>query len=378
MVEIKIAVHKLTGNDGKNTQIVAGRHTWFPTVDRSRRGFFGLGEESSPWLATMNSFYTYDWPQRMTIDTSWLSDVQVHNGDIAIRFLTYFDGRQEEFDKLIKKGILNADLSKQLTRRALEEQSSRFLHESLAAQWDEETKMSTPVNSSFRIFHSFCFTNEPTQIAKITAIVKEELEAFKVLFAGEKVGLCEVTFIHAGGETTRPQRNATAFRWRDTIFHTYIMVQWADKWLEMDMRGFADKFKHRLRQFSIAGKAAFANFPDASIARNDHMKAYYGNNRDKLEQVKRLWDANNFFKRDQGINVARKHDQLTIDQAELNSKTTETQLSDREEDGPHELTDSQSSAHWEERYTAAPNPLLTLGYESLCMGKHLDGHNASG
>lgn len=381
VVQVKIDVLRLKDDDGKNTQIVTGRHTWFPGIDRSRRGLFGLGsrnDESSGWLATMNNFYTHDWPEQMTIDTSWFSDLQVQDGDIAIRFLPYFDGDQRKFDKLIKKGVLNAHLSKQLTRRALAEDSTRFLHESLAAQWDEENKMSTPVNSSFRLFHSFCFTNEPTQIAKITAIVKEELEAFKALFTGETTGLCQVTFIHAGGQTTKRNRNATAFRWRDTIFHTYIMVQWKDKWLERDMRGFADKFKNRLRQFSLAGKAAFANFPDPSLAKCDHMKAYYGNNRDKLEQVKRLWDENNFFKWNQGIAVAEKNGQWTVDEANVNSKIIEMQLSDGEEEGPDELTDQQATFRWEERDTAAFNPLLTLGYESLSLGRYLGGVNASG
>lgn len=296
----------------------------------------------------------------MTIDTSWFSDLQIQNGDLAIRFLAYFDGTQEQFNKLINKGVLNADLSKQLTRRALAENSTRFLHETLFAQWDEETKRSTPANSSFRVFHSFCFKNDPTEIPKITAIIKEELEAFKVLFAGENSGLCQVSFIHAGGQTAERESHVTAFRWRQTVFHTYIMVQWTDKWLERDMRGFADKFKNRLRQFSIAGKAAFINFPDSSLPKEDHMKAYYGNNRDKLQQVKRLWDKDNFFKWDQGIDVAKENDQVTVDHAEMASGIEELQLSDAEEEGPDGLTDLQTTMRWEERSSAAAAPLLTL------------------
>lgn len=377
-----MAVHTLT-EDKKgepNTQVVAGRHTWFPSIDRTRRGFFGFGKrtDETGLLATMNHFYTTHWPDQMTIDTSWFSDLQIQNGDIAIRFLAYFDGTQEQFNKLINKGILNADLSKQLTRRALAENSSRFLHETLFAQWDEETKRSTPANSNFRVFHSFCFKNDPHEIPKITAIIKEELEAFKVLFAGENSGLCQVSFIHAGGQTTQRSRVATAFRWRETIFHTYIMIQWTDKWLERDMRGFADKFKNRLRQFSLLGRAAFINFPDSSLHKDDHMNAYYGNNRYKLEQVKLMWDKDNFFKWDHGIDAAEKDDQATVDDADFTREVDDLQLSDAKEENPDELTDLQTTMRWEERSTAAAAPLLTLGYEPMGVKRFLYSGNTFG
>lgn len=370
VVEIKIQTHSLA-NGGK--EIVAGRHTWFPTIDRGRGGLFGLiagrgaPEESTGLLATMNHFYTTDWPNQMTIDTSWFSDLEIQNGDLAIRFLAYFDGNQDEFNKLVNKGVLNAELSKQLTRRALPELSSRFLHETLFAQWDEETKRSTPANSTFRVFHPFCFTNSRSEIEKITAIVKEELEAFKRLFAGEPAGLCQVSFIHAGGETTERKRYDTAFRWRETVFHTYIMVQWKDKWLERDMRGFAQKFKNRLRQFSLAGKAAFINFPDSSMPDTDHLKAYYGNNRQKLQQVKRLWDKHNFWKWEQGIDPAANNNLEAREAADLNLDVTEEVLSDGEEEGPDEQTDMAATIRWEARDSTASAPLLTQQFDALML-----------
>lgn len=368
VVEVKIGVHKL--HDG-GTEIVAGRHTWFPTIDRSREGILKLiagrprPDESTGLLATMNHFYTTNWPDQMTIDTSWFSDLEIQNGDLAVRFLAYYDGAQEDFDKLVRKGVLNAELQKQLTRRALPEQSSRFLHETLFAQWDEETKRSTPANSSFRVFHSFCFTSDRNDITKITAIVKEELESFKRLFAGEPSGLCQVSFIHAGGQTTKRERWATAFRWRETVFHTYIMVQWKDKWLERDMRGFAQKFKHRLRQYSISGGAAFINFPDSSLPASDHLKVYYGNNREKLQQVKLMWDEHNFFKWDQGIDVAKRKGQDALTKADLSAGVPEGELSDGEEEGPDQQTDMAATMRWESRGSTAAAPLLTSAFEAL-------------
>lgn len=365
--EIKIKVHYLGDGTDVHTaskQVVAGRHTWFPTMDRSTRGFFRSfrprADEpgSTGLLATMNQFYTTAWPERMTIDSSWFSDLSVRDGDLAVRFLTYFDGDQKQFDRLINTNILNAELSKQLQRRSLAENSTRFLHETLFAQWDEEAKRSTPANSSFRIFHSFCFTNNPEQIAKITAIIKEELESFKAVFAGEDYGLCQATFIHSGGQMTKRERGDTAFRWRETIYHAYIMLQWRDKWMERDMRGFAHKFKNRLRPFAIAGKASFINFPDAAIPTVDVTKAYYGNNRDRLAQVKRVWDPNNFFKWEQGINVAGNDDDDAQAQAASSSREREEELSDADEDHPDDLVDRAHDC-WEERSSMAYDPLLT-------------------
>lgn len=385
--EIKLDVHKL-GN-GSNpiaeaNQVVAGRHTWFPNIDRSPRGIFGSltrrpdDNGSTGLLATMNQFYTTAWPDQMTIDSSWFSDLSVRNGDIAVRFLAYFDGDQKQFDKLISKNILNAELSKQLQRRALAENSTRFLHETLFAQWDEEAKRSTPANSNFRIFHSFCFTNNPEQITKITAIIKEELEAFRTLFSGEDNGLCQVTWIHSGGQMTKRDRNATAFRWRETIYHAYVMLQWRDKWLERDMRGFANKIKNRLRPFSIAGKASFVNFPDASIPKVDVTKAYYGNNRDRLAQIKRQWDPTNFFKWDQGIDLPSNDDDAAVAQAESSSRAFEAELSDADEDHPDDMVD-RAHQDWEERSSEAYDPLLTIANDPVQLNLLFGGEwNSTG
>lgn len=364
VVELKVDVHALS-NDQQ--EVVAGRYTWFPSIDRGRGGLFGFGrrDDGTGLLATMNHFYTTDWPEQMTIDSSWFSDLEQQNGEIGVRFLTYYDGKQESFNRLVAKGVLNADLARQITRRSLPEHSSRFLHETLFAQWDEETKRSTPANSTFRIFHSFCFKNDLHEITKITAIIKEELEAFKVLFNGETAGLCQVSWIHAGGQTTKKGRGASAFRWRETVYHTYIMTQWRDKWLERDMRGFAQKFKNRLKQFSLAGKAAFVNFPDASIPETDHLKAYYGNNRQKLQQVKRLWDERNYFKWDQGIDFPSSDAQDFRDDAEMNTRNYEAELSDGPEEGADAQTDMLATMRWEGRDTSAAAPLLTLAFEAL-------------
>lgn len=394
VVSLKIRVERLTA-PGPEVTVVAGRYTWYPEIDQSRRSFFGFqrsNEDGTGLLATMNHFYTTNWPEQMTIDSSWLSDLEQKNGDIGVRFLAYYDGKDEDFGKLINKGFLNKDLARQMKRRVLPEAPTRFLHETLFAQWDEETKRSTPANSTFRIYASFCFTNDERKIEKITAIVKEELEAFKALFSAESSGLCQVSFIHAGGQASRKERSAVAFRWRETTYHAYIMIEWKDKWLERDMRGFSKRFKDRLKQYSIAGKASFVNFPDASMPSTDYMKAYYGNNRDKLQQVKRIWDDTNLFKWDQSIIPA----QLKIDeevdvrdqeavqaatqaaaqaavQAAVDSAgQQEVELSDGESENEDGQTDMLATMHWESRVSTPHKPQLTMAEINSGLGLEAD------
>lgn len=359
---LKIKIHKLQDPDFK---VTAGRFTWFPRIADDRRRFASFfssnskrAEETANVLATMNHFYTTAWPNTMTIDSSWLSDLEQQGGDLGIRFLAYFDGNEDDFAKHITKGVVDKDLAKQLKRRALPEASTRFLHETLFAQWDEETKRSTPANSTFRIFSSFCFTNERSRVESITRIVQEELEAFKSLFKGETSGLCQATFIHAGGATAKRPRSATSFRWRDCMYHAYIMLQWRDKWLERDMRGFCKKFKARLKPFSLTGKAAFIAFPDASLGSEDFEKAYYGNNRAKLQQVKRIWDGDDFFRWDQGVQLPEgsqgsgRGAAQDMKGALRMAEQQEEELSDAEDVDDERLTDSVAADRWDNRSSA--------------------------
>ena len=50
-------------------------------------------------------------------------------------------------------------------------------------------------------------------------------------------------------------------------------------------------------------KAAFINFADVTLQRDEHEEAYYGDNINKLREVKQHWDPGNFFHYSQGIRV---------------------------------------------------------------------------
>jgi len=50
-------------------------------------------------------------------------------------------------------------------------------------------------------------------------------------------------------------------------------------------------------------KAAFINFPDVALPPNDHEYAYFGDNYNKLRDIKKFWDKDNFFKWSQGVQL---------------------------------------------------------------------------
>ncbi|KAH8799802.1 hypothetical protein F5884DRAFT_868909 [Xylogone sp. PMI_703] len=289
VVELKLSIHRL--QKGGET-VVAGRYTWTPKLN-----------EMDQFMATMNDFYTTNWPTNITIDSTWLCELSKTGIELEVRFPVYHDGSKTEFDKLIDRNIKHPELARQLKRRSLPEKSSRFLHETLVAQWSEETQKALPSKASYRIYTSFVFKNDRSDFIKITSIIREDMKAFRREFVGEQ-GLLQVTFIHTGGKASELKRSATAFRWRDAVFHAYIMMEWNDKWLEYEMRGFCQKLKEKLRPFSMMNRAAFINFPDETLSSsNTHERAYYGNNRQELQRIKQIWDKDDFFGWAQGIRL---------------------------------------------------------------------------
>lgn len=302
LVEMKLAVQKLSNPEGN---VVAGKFVWSPQLDAvvsdSKKLASTKQESMDKFKKTMNNFYTADWPQQATIDSTWLCDLK-DKEDIKVRFLVYYDGNQKDFDKLIDKKIDDKDLAKNFKRRAMQEKSTRFLHETLVSQWSEETIKSFPSERSFSIYTSFVFKNNKDRIQGITSVIADEMLAFRRLFNGEKATL-SVTWIHTGGKASEKQRSATAFRWRDCQYHAYIMITWEDKFLERDMRGFLQQFKQQLKPFSMMRRAAFINFADATLTQETAEKAYYGNNQRQLQKVKRIWDKGDFWNWEQGVRL---------------------------------------------------------------------------
>ncbi|KAI8679855.1 FAD-binding PCMH-type domain-containing protein [Fusarium keratoplasticum] len=298
VVELKMKLQELHGKD-----VVAGRFTWSPKhCEKAQKDF----------MDTMVKFYTTNWPNEMTIDSSWLCDLKDGREDPAVRFLVYYNGTEPQFDELIDRhlGGVNENgkekkLPKQLKRRTLQEKSTRFLHETLVSQWSEETVRAFPSNPSYKIYTSFVFGNGKDEIQKITEIIKKEMEEFRKEFKGEQ-GLLQVTWIHCGGKASEKQPDESAYPWRGGVYHAYIMIDWQEKFLELDMRGFLEKMNEKLRPFSHSQRAIFINFPDPALKKDAHEDAYYGLNKERLRKIKASWDKDNFFGWSQGVQLPEK------------------------------------------------------------------------
>ncbi|KAK7946374.1 uncharacterized protein PG986_010695 [Apiospora aurea] len=238
---------------------------------------------------TMASFCSYHWPDRITIDATWLRRADSKLGT-QVRFISYCDGGSDFFSNHIDTAFFgNENIRKRLKRRCIEEKSSRFLHETLAAQWSEETLRSIPNSTEFRLFAGFAVDcRKQMQDMNNTVItVKDELDAFGEQFKGERAE-CSVSFIHTGGRAGRASRRATSYPWREASYQCYIMIVFLDKWVERDMRGFLARFKAKLKLYSLAQQAVFVNFADAAPAGR---------------WVKQEWDPDDFFHWQQSVQL---------------------------------------------------------------------------
>ncbi|KAF3001482.1 hypothetical protein E8E13_008630 [Curvularia kusanoi] len=310
VTEMKLKVMPLsTRNSGR---VMGGRFTWaFGVVKNKADGSPKSAEENArdeaetttQLLSTMNKFYRTEWPDRLTMDSMWVCDLRTNAPD-TVRFNVCFDGSPKEFEKLIDDNIDTKDVAKELKRRVLPEPSTRFLYETLEAQWYDESKKFFAEDKTYRIFTSFCFdrTTISNKVDQLTAKCKERMAAFRNKFTGEMVQM-DITWIHAGGQTSKVKATDTAFYWRDTIYHCYVEVLWKDKWMEKAMRRFMYKLKEEFRPFSLQSEAAFINFPDRNLDPNEYERAYFGENRHELRRIKQLWDKDNYFKWQQQVKL---------------------------------------------------------------------------
>ncbi|KAL7919145.1 hypothetical protein ACQKWADRAFT_329990 [Trichoderma austrokoningii] len=323
VVQMKLKVQKLQNIEGT---VVAGRYQW-QLED-------GPSEEV---IDTMNKFYTTDWPTSITIDSTWACDLR-QNKD-AIRFNISFDGSRLKYERVINKYIKDEKLKTQLKRRALPEKSTRYLYETLVNQWLEETERSYPTNQSYELYSSFVFKNDKENIEKVTRAISELMKEFRKEFkkesADDKVNFL-VTWIHSGGKATEKKPTDSAFFWREAVFHTYVTIEWLDKWMEKDMRFFLAKVKTALRPLSLNGEAAFVNFPDRDFPTKFHEKAYFGDNWEELRLVKAMWDKNKLFRFSQGVRLPGDPDEDPDDEKDKTDLLANEQWeSDRAQWKPH-------------------------------------------
>nr|QBK92743.1 MAG: uncharacterized protein LCPAC401_03810 [Pithovirus LCPAC401] len=108
----------------------------------------------------------------------------------------------------------------------------------------------------------------------------------------------EVWILNWGGAVRDLSTSSTAFFWRKPLFYAEFDSVWEDDALTAPSLKWTEDFAEAL---SVYSTSSYVNVPDGNI--KDFGKAYYGDNFDRLKQVKRKYDPLNVFRYPQSIPV---------------------------------------------------------------------------
>ena len=107
-----------------------------------------------------------------------------------------------------------------------------------------------------------------------------------------------VSLYGLGGAVGDKSSTDTAFYYRDAKFIIGFQSVWEDsKYAPVNREWVKDKLKY----INKITTGSYINFPSAEL--ENYEKEYYGENLDKLKEIKRKYDPYNVFKFPQGINV---------------------------------------------------------------------------
>lgn len=111
---------------------------------------------------------------------------------------------------------------------------------------------------------------------------------------------CEIFFGAIGGATTRPAPDSAAYAHRDARFVMNVHGRWGDAADDARCIGWARDFFKAAAPFASGG--VYVNFLTAD--EGDRVQAAYGQNYQRLAQVKRQYDPANLFSTNQNIKPA--------------------------------------------------------------------------
>jgi FAD/FMN-containing dehydrogenase len=111
---------------------------------------------------------------------------------------------------------------------------------------------------------------------------------------------CEIFFGAIGGATTEPAPEAAAYAHRDARFVMNVHGRWDDPADDARCMGWARDFFKASAPFASGG--VYVNF--LTDDESDRVKAAYGQNYDRLAQIKRQYDPANLFSTNQNIRPA--------------------------------------------------------------------------
>lgn len=103
---------------------------------------------------------------------------------------------------------------------------------------------------------------------------------------------------HRGGAETLPSRSATAYSHRHDAFHILIEARWEDPAADFEHKEWVHQF-HRALQPYTTGEAAMNFLTKDEL--EGRVRAAYGENYDRLVEIKNEWDPENLFRMNQNI-----------------------------------------------------------------------------
>ena len=105
-----------------------------------------------------------------------------------------------------------------------------------------------------------------------------------------------ISFYGLGGAVKDVHKNSSAFYYRDARFIMGIQSVWEDDiFAEENIKWIKNNFKY----IESITTGSFINFPFRDL--KDYEEEYYGENKDKLREIRKKYDENRFFAFEQGI-----------------------------------------------------------------------------
>ncbi|EJT5922752.1 FAD-binding oxidoreductase [Clostridium perfringens] len=105
-----------------------------------------------------------------------------------------------------------------------------------------------------------------------------------------------ISFYGLGGAVKDVHKNSSAFYYRDARFIMGIQSVWEDDiFAEENIKWIKNNFKY----IESITTGSFINFPFKDL--KDYEEEYYGENKDKLREIRKKYDENRFFAFEQGI-----------------------------------------------------------------------------
>jgi hypothetical protein len=249
----------------------------------------------------------------------------------------YYDGNRPAFEAEIDQGIKLESLATEFKSSTTTHVTSSYFYRVVKEQEREENSDWAPGKELCSLYESFVPTPDLARMDKFREIVHERLTYFKTNFKN-KDAMASCSFIHTGGKAAQKQNKDTAYRWRPTKFHAYIIVRWKGLFIGKTMTEFFKDFRAKLRPYSVKKNAAFYNFPNnvpADKTNHDHEGAYFGNNKAALQKVKQIWDEGDYFHWDQGVRLpGQGNDDLIDPQVEADQEWEDFPINDDPDDWP--------------------------------------------